>query len=140
MRLLIFFGLLALVAASLADKNDDAWEDFKAQHGKKIFGSKQAENARKLTFIANLKDIEQHNAKRAKGEVSYEKGINQFSDLTYEEFAKTYTGAVQTVKDKKVPIGREVDLERGEARQLPVSVDLRNTGFVRPIKNQGNCG
>ena len=139
MRLLIFFGLLALVAASLADKYDEAWEDFKLQQGKKNFGSKP-ENARKQTFIANLKDIEQHNAKRAKGEESYEKGLNQFSDLTYEEFAKTYTGAKHTVKDKKVPNGREIDLLRGEARQLPALVDLRNTGFVSPIKNQGNCG
>jgi len=139
MRLLIFFGVLALVATSLADTNDKEWEDFKANNKKSFADSKQ-ENTRKQIFIANIKDIEQHNAKYAKGEVSYEKGINKFSDLTYEEFSKKYTGAVHAVSNKKVPGGRQIDLLKGEARQLAPLVDLRNTGNVGPIKNQGNCG
>jgi len=40
------------VVITLADKNDKAWEDFKAQHGKTFSDSKQ-ENNRKQTFIAN---------------------------------------------------------------------------------------
>jgi cathepsin L len=139
MRLLIFFGVLALVVISLADKNDKAWEDFKVQN-KKSFSVKTQENTRKQIFIANLNDIEKHNARHAKGEESYEKGINQFSDLTYEEFSKKLTGAVRAVNEKKVPNGGQIDLLRGEARQLPGFVDLRNTGFVGRVKNQGNCG
>ena len=138
MRLLVCLGVLALVVLSLADKDDQAWEDFKAQH-KRSFSDPNQEKARKGIFLANANEVNQHNSRFAKGLESYEKGINQFSDYTYDEFSKIFNGATNVVKNS--PKGRDVvDTLRGEARQLPASVDLRNTGFVGPIKNQGTCG
>lgn len=45
---------------------------------------------RKSLFIANLAMIETHNEKYKKGEVSYELGINQFSDRKAEELSKMH--------------------------------------------------
>lgn len=43
---------------------------------------------RKEIFEANLALIKEHNEKYKKGEVSYELGVNQFSDRKDEELAK----------------------------------------------------
>merc|ERR1712236_181273 len=47
---------------------------------------------RKAIFAANLKRIEQHNAEHAQGKHSYWLGVNQFADLTNDEFVDLHTG------------------------------------------------
>ena len=64
------------------DINEKQWTDFIRQYDKQY--SDQAEvNLRKSIFISNLRKIEQHNALPNE---TYTKGINQFSDLTNDEF------------------------------------------------------
>lgn len=43
-------------------------------------------------FQTNFADFEAHNEQFKKGEVTFEKGINQFSDLTPEEFSNLNHG------------------------------------------------
>lgn len=43
-------------------------------------------------FQQKLRDIENHNKKFDAGEVTYSIGINEFSDLTREEFRKKLVG------------------------------------------------
>jgi C1A family cysteine protease len=58
-------------------------------------------------------------------------GINQFSDLTKEEFVQTYLGEMDTeVKELDQPINAGFTVE----------VDWRTKGVVTKVKNQGQCG
>merc|ERR1712232_1484602 len=78
--------------------------------------------------------IQATNAKK----LSYTVGVNQFADLTADEFAAQYTG----LKKPETPwgdlpyLGR--DTYNGEA--LATSVDWTTKGAVTPVKNQGQCG
>ncbi|KAL7298517.1 hypothetical protein TKK_0008297 [Trichogramma kaykai] len=76
-----------LVSSILADlEGAKEWENFKSQFNKKYEGDEDQQ--RMKIFLDNKKLIEEHNAKYAKGEVSYTLGINQFADLTKEEIKK----------------------------------------------------
>ncbi|XP_014233547.1 cathepsin L1-like [Trichogramma pretiosum] len=69
----------------------DEWEVFKTSYNKK-YASLREEAARLSTFLANKEKIEQHNAKFDRGEVEFTMAMNQFGDLTREEFAKRMNG------------------------------------------------
>ncbi len=75
-----------------------------------------------------------------KGLVSYQKGLNHFTDKTYKEFASIYLGALsQTLKNGT--IGKTGTTSIKGTDGLPESVDWRNvTGVVGTIKDQGACG
>ena len=49
---------------------------------------------RELIYNLNLKKIAQHNEKYLTGEVSYTAGINQFTDLSEEEFQSYIQGEI----------------------------------------------
>lgn len=52
-----------------------------------------AEDARRFEIFKNkLHEFEEHNEKFKKGELSWSVGVNQFTDLTEEEFAKMNHG------------------------------------------------
>lgn len=51
---------------------------------KKSFANAEEEERHHQNFLAALKHVESHNQKRARGEVSYSIGINQFSDQVRE--------------------------------------------------------
>jgi len=82
------------------------------------------------TYSENLKMIRSHNRKG----LPYTLTVNQFADLTWEEFHKHRLGAAQncsaTTKGSH-KITQEV---------LPNSKDWRETGIVSPVKDQGHCG
>ncbi|KAH0868726.1 hypothetical protein HID58_075748 [Brassica napus] len=87
-------------------------------------------------FKDNLKHIDETN-KKAK---SYWLGLNEFADLSHEEFKNKYLGL-------KTDIVRRDDDERSyqefaykDVEALPKSVDWRKKGAVSYVKNQGSCG
>lgn len=86
---------------------------------------------RRATFDSNLRTIEEHNAKHAAGKVGWTMALNQFSDLTAEEFSKVYLRQYKRSR----PL-REVWLPNA----TDDSVDWRTKGAVTPVKNQGQCG
>jgi len=71
----------------------------------------------------------EHNAKG----LSWTCGVNQFSDLTREEFSAMYLG--YNWNPNRI---RRVKLL--DERAINASVDWRTKGAVTPIKNQGQCG
>jgi len=122
--------VIALTAAQAFDL-DTEWEHFKLKYGRNLLTG-QEHDARKNIFANNLKFIEKHNAEHALGLHTYTVGINQFADLTNEEFVQQFTGfkAMDDLPESSV----EIDVER------PAEIDWRQKGAVTPVKNQAQCG
>merc|ERR1712001_123482 len=83
-----FIIALALISACAAVSRDAQWEEFKLTF-KKGYRNLDQESERKAIFMAHLDAIETHNAKFEAGLSTYKQGINQFSDITFDEFQNT---------------------------------------------------
>jgi len=83
------------------------------------------------TFKSWVDTIEAHNA----GNATWKMGINQFSDLTAEEFKTQYLSSLV------VPEGdNRADVVVLPDPSAPNDIDWRSKGAVTPVKNQGQCG
>lgn len=83
-------------------------------------------------FKANVETIRLHNTLSNE---SYTMGINEFADLSFEEFKAKHYGYNQINRDYDRKLN-EVVLEAPTAD----AVDWRTKGAVTPIKDQGQCG
>ncbi|XP_022055257.1 pro-cathepsin H [Acanthochromis polyacanthus] len=82
-------------------------------------------------FTQNRRIIDHHNA----GNHSFTMGLNQFSDMTFEEFRKFYL----LTKPQNCSVTKGSHVSR--AGPHPEFVDWRTKGnFVTPVKNQFLCG
>ena len=77
--------ILALALAVVNCSYDQEWENFKLRF-EKGFRSIVHESERKAVFIENLREIEKHNGRFEIGLTTYKKGINYYSDWTWDEF------------------------------------------------------
>jgi len=136
MKFLALSVILALaVALSSAASVDQAfasqWQNFKSLHGKSYDATE--EKLRMQIFSANMDRISRHNARYMKGEVSYSMGMNQFGDLTTEEFSKLHK-ATEFI-DASAPV-----FTAPADYQPHASIDWRDSGYVSGVKDQGSCG
>lgn len=135
-KILILFWLVGLITA----ENIAKWAEFKKKHGKKYKDSFD-ESKRFNVWQSNAKFIERHNLRKAKGLESYQMDLNQFTDLTYEEFIANFTGANLSLSLANLKgVIENRSLSRILKTPAPKAVDYRNSHLVGPIKNQGNCG
>jgi len=147
--IIAFAACFTVVHSRSAVEYKKAFMDFALKHGKKY--TREALPGRFAAFKANLDAIEQHN----KEEHSYTVGINEFADLTQEEFAARYHGYRQTPRTKQ-SIVRPKPFERPSPRPqvtCPASDTVNGADYnsscdwrayspsvITPIKNQGQCG
>nr|AFQ98385.1 cathepsin L [Rhipicephalus microplus]AGK88364.1 cathepsin L [Rhipicephalus microplus] len=137
LRLSVLCAIAAVtVAASSQEILRTQWEAFKTTH-KKTYQSHMEELLRFKIFTENSLIIAKHNAKYAKGLVSYKLGMNQFGDLLAHEFARIFNGHHGTRKT-----GGSTFLPPANVNDssLPKAVDWRKKGAVTPVKDQGQCG
>ncbi|XP_024533602.1 low-temperature-induced cysteine proteinase [Selaginella moellendorffii] len=133
----------AMCAAAMAGSSDSdlsgEYASWCAKFGKECASSNSLGDRRFETFKENFRYIEEHN--RA-GKHSYRLGLNQFSDLTSEEFRQRFLGLRPDLIDSPVlKMPRDSDIEEGfQNVDLPASVDWRKHGAVTAPKDQGSCG
>jgi len=119
------------------DPYDETWSQFKQEHSK-VYESDEHESKRRDVFMKNVKTIEEHNWKYFNMQKSYYLGINQFADMTVEEFSQ-YNKLMKRPANKTNTIACTQympPLNWG----APQTVDWRDKGYVTPVKNQGQCG
>jgi C1A family cysteine protease len=131
MKLFLACVLVAAVSASVLSEDQTQWlfTRWVAQYNKQY--NADTFIGRYKTFKANLEMIEQHNSA---GKHSYTLAMNEFGDLSHEEFVARHVG--------KIP---KFNASERNPVELPPStnaagVDWRSKGAVTPVKNQGQCG
>ena len=136
---LVILTIAALIsvasAASLYDSSlNEVWTEFKSKHSK-LYESNDEESSRRSIFEANLKKIQSHNLRADMGHHTYRLGMNQFGDMTHEEFVSVMNGYNKTKN-----MVRSTNNPRFLAPSnvaIPDSVDWRTQGYVTPVKDQG---
>ena len=111
---------------------DSDWVAFKHTHSKS-YKNQSEETGRRLNWEDNLSKIKAHNSNSKK---TFMQGINQFTDLTSEEFNSIYNRLKMPSKKSKRSV-QSLDLKAGV---LPSSVNWATSGAVTPVKDQGKCG
>merc|ERR1712179_93668 len=105
---------------------------FKHSHGKQYTDAFE-EAYRKGIFASNLAKINQHNVEHANGEHTWKMAVNQFADLTHDEFM-----AMNTLNVPDMP--QAPKKYQMQAKSMASSVDWRDSGAVTAVKDQGQCG
>jgi len=120
---------LASATSALGDPVKDAFDEFVVTFNKKY--SEDEHDRRFTIFKDNFMFIETENTKGH----SYQLGVNEFTDMTSEEFSAERLGFKPSggLPTLGVHTASSSDL-------INASVDWRAKGAVTPIKNQMHCG
>ncbi len=89
-------------------------------------------------FKDNVEFVAAHNAKH---NTSYKLAVNQFADMSNDEFRAKYLG--YQFDDEQRSVANATAMTAAPANwsaSIPVSVDWGAKGAVSPVKNQGQCG
>jgi len=129
--------VLALLSCCQCDSGSSdlsKWKEFKAKHSKQHTGEEDA--VRMKTFLEREEEIAEHNEKFARGEVSYSRGHNAYSDMTPEEHGWAAFGLI--LDNDTIPMAPSI--KRGA---LPTYFDWRSEhgrNYVTSVKSQKKCG
>jgi len=113
----------------------DEWKQFSnfQNRFKKTYQNFEEMETRFSIFRDNLRKIVLHNLDRTQ---NFTMGVNQFADLTPEEFKNMYIG--RSLKSSLGSYG--CGTFTSTTSSAPVSVDWRTKGVVNPVRDQGQCG
>ena len=117
-----------------ADNEDFHWKEFSNFQDRfsRRYSNIQELESRFFIFRQNLIGILSHNADHTQ---NFTMGVNQFTDLTSEEFKaqylSSYTSQVGSFGCKSFT---------STASSAPSSIDWRSKGVVNPVRDQGQCG
>lgn len=107
---------------------------------KKTYSSKRETGFRFQIFRDNLREIVRHNLDYTQ---NFTMGVNQFSDLTAEEFKSMYVSGFYNKENSNMlavgSYGCKTYTYSGSTTTLPDSVDWRSSA-VTSVKDQGQCG
>jgi len=122
-----------------------SWANWKAEFGKS-YSDVEEEAYRFLQFMENWEMINAHNQKG----LNYSLGLNQFGDLSVEEFQYAVHGHARgCLRDTKAPKPKfaydstpslESTIADGANPTAIDWTDVDGKSYVTPVKNQGQCG
>jgi KDEL-tailed cysteine endopeptidase len=130
------FSQVALTNASEENgiQDKDTWTqftNFQERFSKKYDSVQELEDRFKI-FRSNFNQIIAHNLY---GDQNFTMGVNQFTDLTADEFKAQYVSGL------KVEVGSYgCKTFSSSAAGSPTSLDWRDHGAVSSVKDQGQCG
>lgn len=132
----ILLGCLLATSLAFDAALDDEWRAFKTVYSK-VYET-NVEALRRQIWENNVNYIQKHNLEADRGLHTYTLGMNEYGDMTSEEFVAVMNGfsmnLTKSVCSQYTP-PMNVDL-----KDLPDSVDWRKEGYVTDVKNQGQCG
>jgi len=100
----------------------------------KIYSSESDAQYRQAIFNKNLEMINKHNSDTTS---TYQLGVNQFSDLTFEEFSSFYLKPL--APEFKIP-EPSPELYFAPVTFEDNELDWRTKGIINKVKNQARCG
>ena len=120
---------------SSGDEESFHWKEFSnfQERFSKRYSSIQELETRFSIFRKNLISILSHNSDLSQ---NFTMGVNQFTDLTPEEFRSQYINS--GAKPSLGSFGCKSFSSGGSG--LPSSIDWRTKGVVNPVRDQGQCG
>ncbi|KAL3886605.1 hypothetical protein ACJMK2_026589 [Sinanodonta woodiana] len=137
-RVLVLVGLVALsVAGPINVELGSEWELFKTTYNKNY--AQEEELLRRIIWEKNLNYVQQHNIEADRGAHSFWLGMNEYADMTSDEFVGTMNG-YRVNATKTFQCGKFLPPSHVKLSDLPVTVDWRKEGYVTGVKNQGQCG
>jgi len=107
------------------------FRDFQAVYGK-TYANAAEEAVRFKNFRDNVDIINKHNALFEAGNSTYSLGVNQFADMTRQEWAAAFLTPMKVTRARN-------EIRLPEVRDVN-GVDWRTKNAVTPIKNQQQCG
>jgi C1A family cysteine protease len=114
--------------ASLVERH----EQWMAQYGRNYDNAEKKKRFK--IFKENAKFIDKFNNE---GNHTYKLNVNEFADLTNEEFVASRTGyKIPTLRSSP----KTTTFKYKSLTEIPMSMDWREKGAVTSIKNQGSCG
>jgi C1A family cysteine protease len=134
----LFFTAYSAQGNSRTDNlisSNDEWKQFSNFQDKfaKKYDNLEELESRFQVFRSNLRNIIIHNLDVNQ---NFTMGINQFTDLTPEEFKAQFVSGL-----KKAELGASNCVSfSGTGKTVPDSYDWRAHNAVTPVKDQGQCG
>ncbi|XWS12528.1 hypothetical protein CRYUN_Cryun37aG0096900 [Craigia yunnanensis] len=113
----------------------DRFEQWLASYGR-VYQDASEKDIRFQIFKENVEYIESHNADNGK---KYKLGVNEFTDLTNEEF-KAMRNGYKKRSSNIVASSKTSSFRYENVTAVPSSMDWRKKGAVTNIKDQGQCG
>ncbi|CAF3354431.1 unnamed protein product [Rotaria socialis] len=117
---------------------DNSWSLFKSVFKKQYLSNEEVTTRRQI-WEENVALIRKHNLESDLGIHSYTLEMNQFGDMTNEEFRNQMNGFKMNLKGTINHADHHIFSAPSNVA-LPDSVDWRTKGYVTNIKDQGQCG
>ncbi|OMO92558.1 hypothetical protein COLO4_17495 [Corchorus olitorius] len=137
--LLFIFGTLASQAMSHAVHEAAVaakYEQWIADYGRKYLNNLEKEKRFKI-FKDSLEYIESFNKA---GNRTYKLGLNEFSDLTHDEFLAITGSKMPILPPHSSTSNISTSFRYESFSDVPTSLDWREYGAVTAVKNQLQCG
>ncbi|CAG2100714.1 unnamed protein product [Medioppia subpectinata] len=128
----------ALPHSSPSNKEiESQWQQFLTEFRSNELQSFDELSARRETFEANYRLIVKHNYEADNGLHSYRLGVNQFADMTGDEYEQKYLGFMPNFAGINTTSSGRVSTN---AQDIPESIDWLAKGKVTGVKDQAHCG